>query len=136
MESGTPKSLKQRTIIFFELHPDPDQALTAARMLEGISGIAEVKRESPTQLSIRYDLLQVSLEEIETALTDTGFHLSNTLSIKLCRALYYYTEEIERANRGCRRGQCKCTRRIFINRYQKLKHGRHDPRPEHWRRYL
>lgn len=136
MEGEDATIIKLREIEFMDLHPDREQARTAARLLTGISGIMEVSAPSAVLLQVRYDLLQVSLEQIETALGEFGFHLSNKLVHKLRRALYYYTEETERANNGCPRGDSNCTRKIFINRYQQLEHGCQDPRPDHWRRYL
>ena len=128
--------IKQREIAFAELHPNPDQAETAALLLTGIEGILTAEREEPTLLSIRYNLMQISLEQIESALIETGFHLSTKLLFKLRRALYYYTEETQRANSGCRHGDSKCTRKIFVNRYQQMDHSCRDHRPEHWRKYL
>ena len=74
--------------------------------------------------------------EIETALTEAGYHLSSRLLYKLKRALHYYTEETERANNGCPRGDSNCTQRIFISHYGRHAHGCRDHRPDHWRKYL
>jgi hypothetical protein len=128
--------IKQRQVPFMELHPDPDQAATAAEMLIDVEGILDAEALSPTLLNVRYHLLEVSLEQIESALTETGFHLSNRPIYALKRALYYYTEETQRANNGCPRGESNCTRKIFIDRYRRRDHSLRDPRPEHWRKYL
>ncbi|MES9962584.1 MAG: hypothetical protein ABW116_03505 [Candidatus Sedimenticola sp. 20ELBAFRAG] len=127
--------IKQREIAFVEMHPDANQAQTAAQQLMEIDGIIHAQAESPTQLQIRYNVLEVTLEQIEGALTDAGFHISSRLIHKLRRALYYYTEEIQRANNGCSQGETKCTRQIFINRYQQINHSCRDSRPGHWRKY-
>jgi len=136
MERDEKDIIKQRQVHFNEMHPDPDQAQTAAEMLADVEGILEVGTESPVILNLRYDVLKISLEQIESALVETGFHLSNQLIYTLKRALYYYTEETQRANKGCHRGDSNCTRKIFIDHYQRRDHTLRDPRPEHWRRYL
>lgn len=134
MTTNDTNLVKYREVVFNELHPDPKQAHTAAMLLAGIEGIHEVRPLSPTQLQIQYHIFEISLEQIESALVDEGFNLSCKLIHRLKRALYYYTEETERANNGCS-SSCKCTRKIFINRYNQLNHDCRDPRPEHWRKY-
>ena len=127
---------KQRDVLFCALHDDKNQALTASQMLTDLDGIVLAEATSETHLMIHYDLRFFTLADIEELLTAVGFHLDNTLLIKLKRALYRYTEETERANLGCTEGQSNCTREVFINRYQKLPHGCRDKRPDHWRDYL
>jgi hypothetical protein len=136
MSSEDTDLIKYREIAFNELHPDPRQAHTAALLLTGIEGILETRPLGPTLLQISYNILDISLEQIESALADEGFNLSCRLVHRLKRALYYYTEETQRANSGCDQPNCKCTRNIFINRYNRLNHDCRDPRPEHWRKYL
>ncbi|MCU7851216.1 MAG: hypothetical protein KZQ80_03295 [Candidatus Thiodiazotropha sp. (ex Monitilora ramsayi)] len=133
----TPHDLvKHRDIHFVELHPDPNQAETASHLLADIEGIVSVTIVSATHLRITYQLMQLSLEQIEHGLTAMGLHLDNRLLYRLMRALYYYTEDTERANLGCTQTDSKCTRQIFADRYQRLNHGLRDHRPEHWRKYL
>ena len=135
---GDPKDdfVKLREIGFDELHPDPDQARTASLQLVGVAGVLAVEAVSATLLRVRYDVMRVTLEQIEGALDDAGFHLDNRLLLRLKRALWYYTEEVERANHGCARGSTNCTQKIYITRYQHGAHGCRDRRPEHWRQYL
>ena len=128
--------VKHRDIHFAELHPDPNQASTAADLLVNVSGILKTDPLSPTLLQVEYALMEVSLEQIETGLTAMGLHIDNRLLYRLKRALYYYTEETERANLGCTRTDTKCTRQIFADRYQRMNHQLRDNRPEHWRKYL
>ncbi|GAB6043414.1 hypothetical protein [Endothiovibrio diazotrophicus] len=129
-------AIKQREICFAALHPDPNQAHTALLLLDGIEGMESVRLIGERCIGVRYDLRHLSLQVIEEMLSELGFHLETNLLTKLKRALYYYTEETECANRGCQMPQPAATREIFINRYQHLPHGCRDPRPEYWRRYL
>lgn len=128
--------VKHRDIHFVELHPDPNQAETAAQLLSEVDGIVAIEERSPGHLHISYQLMEVSLEQIEHGLTAMGLHLDNRLLYRLMRALHYYTEEIERANLGCTRSDSKCTRQIFADHYQRQNHRLRDQRPEHWRKYL
>lgn len=127
---------KQRDVMFNALHDDPSQALTASQMLVDLDGIVLAKAISDIHLVVHYDLRFFTLVDIEELLSTVGFHLDNSLLIKLKRALYRYTEETERANMGCPEGQSNCTREVFINRYQQLPHGCRDKRPDYWRDYL
>jgi hypothetical protein len=133
----TPHDLvKLRDIHFVELHPDPNQAETAAQLLSEIEGIVSLEQRSPTHLRVGYALMVICLEQIENGLTAMGLHIDDRLLYRLMRALYYYTEETERANLGCTQTDSKCTRQIFADHYQRQDHGLRDQRPEHWRKYL
>jgi len=128
--------IKQRDIHFSTFHPDDNQAVAAMRLLGGMPGIENLSVHSPLRLSVRYHLAHFTLAEIEALLQELGFHLDNSLLVKLTRALFHYSDETERANLGCYHGQCKTTRDVFINRYQQRPHGCRDTRPPHWRNYL
>ncbi|KHF26321.1 hypothetical protein [Solemya velum gill symbiont] len=129
-------NFKVRELAFDPAHPDPDQVQAAALSLADITGILEVHVTSTQSLRVHYELLEISLEQIETGLIDAGFHLSNKLMHKIKRALHYYTEEVERANQGCAKGNSNCTRKVFIEHYRHGQHGCRDHRPNHWRHYL
>jgi hypothetical protein len=128
--------VKYREIHFVEINPDPDQASTAAALLSDVEGVVLAKPITPTHLHVNYQLMVVTLEQIEIGLTRMGLHIDNRLLYRLKRALHYYTEDVERANLGCYRGDSKCTRMIFADHYQRKNHGLRDQRPEHWRKYL
>jgi len=128
--------LRHREIAFCELHPDPRQAESAAMALADMVGVSHVQLDSPSFLRISYNVLEVTLEQIDALLTEMGFHLDNGLVHRIKRALAYYTEETMRANIGCTRGESNCTQKIFADRYARGDHGCRDQRPEHWRRYL
>jgi len=128
--------IKHREITFCELHPDTEQGQTALLLLSDIDGVHRLHVCDMGNLHISYDLRLISLLIIEEALTELGFHLSNSLISKLKRALHHYTEETQRANLGCCRNNDNCTREVFISRYQRIRHGCRDDRPTHWRRYL
>jgi len=128
--------IKHRQINFRDLHPERNDARTAADFLAGVEGVLGAEPESPIVLNISYDLLRTTLQEIEEALDELGLHLDNGLLFRVRRALYYYTEDTFRENCGCKRGESNCTKRVFARRWETLEHGCRDQRPEHWRRYL
>lgn len=128
--------LREREINFCTLHPDPDQAATAAAMLATCEGVIAVAHESAARISVRYDLRLTRLSLIEENLEKRGFHLDNSLLSRMRRALAYYLEDTECHNRGCGNGDRNNTTQVFINRYRQRQHGCQDERPRHWRRYL
>ena len=125
MDSGNlPKTelIKQREIYFSELCKDPlKQAEHAISCLDDISGIQSVSA--------------VSTVHIQEFLRKIGFHLDNSLLFRLQRALWYYTEFNQRTMLGCEQNNGHSTQQVFINRYERLKHGCRDHRPEHLRQY-
>jgi len=131
----TKELIKSREIGFVEPHPCPNQAGTAATLLDGMDGILGAEAPESTRLIVRYQLPQLSLQDIEAALTEVGFHLDGSLLARMKRAMINYLEETQCANLGCTRGKSNCTLKVFINRYEKLAHGCRDRRPPHWRDY-
>lgn len=136
MSTVSNDAIKCREIWFRGPHPDPNQALTATLILSDVEGILDVHPTSNAMMMVTYDVSQITLQIIDTFLSELGFHLDNSLLMKLRRALYYYTEELQQDVMGCGRGRGNCTRDVFINRYRQLEHGCRDVRPDHWRQYL
>jgi hypothetical protein len=136
MEIPDDERIKHREIAFRELHPNLDQSGTAVRFLSQVEGVIASEAASTTLVRVSYDVLAVTLKELEDALVELGLHLDNRLLLRVKRALYYYTEDTLRANCGCPQGPSNCTKKVFALRYQQIEHGCRDQRPEHWRRYL
>lgn len=63
-------------------------------LLRGRMGVAAVEIEG-NAIEITYDLLQVSLEELEAVLTEAGARLGGGWPERLRRALIHESEEIE-----------------------------------------
>jgi hypothetical protein len=136
MEIPDDERIKHREIAFRELHPNLDQSGTAVRFLSQVEGVLASEVASTTLVRVSYDVLAVTLKELEDGLVELGLHLDNRLLLRVKRALYYYTEDTLRANCGCPHGPSNCTKKVFALRYQQIEHGCRDQRPEHWRRYL
>jgi len=135
MDIADTDRIKHRQIHFRDLHPERNDARTAADFLGGVDGVLRTDPVTPIQLHLSYDLALTCLQEIETALDELGLHLDNGLMFRIRRALCYYIEDTFRENCGCKRDS-NCTKLVFAKRYQTLEHGCRDQRPEHWRRYL
>jgi len=136
MGSRNDDRVKRREIQFSTLHPDPRQAETAAIILEGVEGILLAEARDPVTLWVHYHIEVICLTHVEALLGSHGLHLDNNLLGKLKRALAHYTEETQRDNLGCPRGDSNCTTKVFISSYRRREHGCRDERPKHWRRYL
>lgn len=126
---------KTREVSFDALHPDPNQAQSALWWLAGVPGFLHGTVLGPQRLLLHYDVQHLTLTMIETALSELGFHLDNSLLCKLRRALYAYCEENERAHLGLTTTTKDFTRAVFIEHYQHKPHGCRDERPAHWREY-
>ena len=75
------------------------QAHTAAAALVDAPGVVRAEPLSPVLLGISYDLVQVTLEQIETALTEAGYVGEDVESI-LAHLLHAADFNVERAERG------------------------------------
>jgi hypothetical protein len=130
--------LKKREISFKGLNAPSLNAQGALPLLTEVNGVHKAEIYGEAGLGITYDLAIITLEQIETALQEVGFHLENSLINRFRRALYYFTEENERSSLGLTKLTCShgCAVRIFAAHYRATKHGCRDSRPEHLRRYL
>jgi len=135
MTSGNSEFIKQREILFMSPQRDNDPAASAIALLKDIEGIIEAAHLHPFGIHVSYHLAKITLNDIEDALQEIGFHLDNSVLSKLKRALIYYAEDTQLANLGYDHAESKSTLEIFINRYNQLRHGCRDERPVHFRHY-
>ena len=124
---------KQREIRFTKMPPgQAGQALQSLRMLKGVVVTAG---ERDLSLVVRYSVLDYSLEIIEDALRDAGFHLDNSLYAKLVRALVYFCEETQRHNLESPERLIKKSNEVYIKVYDQHPHGDRDDTPPELREY-
>lgn len=128
--------IKQHEIHFRNVDPAANDARETLRLLMDVQGIVDIRALTPDCVQVRYDLRQITLQVIESALIEVGFHLDNGLLSKMKRALFYYTEETQLVNRGYQHDQASSTLDIFVSCYNQREHGCRDDRPEYLRRYL
>lgn len=110
------------------------QAKEALILLHDLPHLVVLGTVGDTGLLIRYELPFYTLEKIEIALIDQGFHLDNSLLNKLRRALIHYFEDVQRQNMA-QPEQRERSRRIFARVYEQHAHGDHDDTPREWRDY-
>lgn len=125
----TGKDIVKNRVLRFA-RSDDNQAEKAMKLLADVNGIEQMSVTSPNRLQIRYDLQQLSLQMLESALKQVGFELDNSLITRIKRALYAYCEDTQRSTLGIE--QAKAEHHALSLSDQ----GTHDPRPDNWRRYV
>ncbi len=102
-ESGKPPpkksqgSLVQQRVLYLDNQPDEQQSENLLRELQSMMGIvyAAINKK---QLTIRYDLLQADIKQIEANIEKAGNKLSHKWGQTLRRAFIHYQEEAELDN--------------------------------------
>ena len=123
---------KDREIVF---HAVPTgQAERALILLEGMEGLTAVAGVEANYLLVRYNVCEYTLEGLEGALSNQGFHLDNSLLSKLKRALAYFCESVQRRNVAANEPDIK-SQHAFVKAYERHLHGDRDETPEEWRDY-
>lgn len=110
------------------------QAKEAFILLQDLPHLTVLSAVGDTGLLIRYELPFYTLEKIESALIDQGFHLDNALFIKLKRSLIHYLESVQCQNLS-QPEQRERSKRIFAQVYEHHSHGDHDATPPELREY-
>jgi hypothetical protein len=129
-----PAPEKSREIRFSALPPgQTEDALKALCLFKGLH-VAPVPG-TQRRLRVRYSILDYSLEMLENALRQAGYHLDNTLYSKLVRALVYFCEETERHNLLSPERLIKQSNEVYIQAYEQHPHGDHDETPVDLREY-
>ncbi|MGE5318647.1 MAG: hypothetical protein ACM3KD_00570 [Hyphomicrobiaceae bacterium] len=123
---------KTREIVFYPL--PIDQAERALSLLAGLEGLDVTAGADRYRLQVRYHICEYTLEGLETALANQGFHLDNSLLSKLKRALAYFCESVQRRNVAANEPDIK-SQQAFMKVYERHLHGDCDETPEEWRSY-
>jgi len=125
---------KERSILFSKF--PPGQVPEATGFLGSMESLDVEPRTERLAVDVAYDLHDHSLEELEAALENTGFHLDSTLMSKLMRALIYYVEETQLHNLGAPdRLLKKSQNEAYTHAWERHPHGDHDDTPPEWREY-
>lgn len=109
----------------------PDQANKAGQLLSGVPGIEHVEVVAPCCMNIRYNVEELTLQMIESALCEVGFELDDGLMIRLKRAVFSYCEDALRASIGVDEASNGKTTTLTLSH-----HTLQDPRPHDWRKYV
>jgi len=129
---NTPLDIHKRREIVFDPFPH-GQAALAVQILSGLSGLIVRSLDLHT-IEICYRIGDYTLEGLETGLEAQGFHLHNTLLIRIRRALVHYCERTQRENIAHPAAPTK-QYKPHIEAWQKRPHGDHDDTPAEWRQY-
>jgi hypothetical protein len=124
---------KTREIRFKDL--PPGQVAQARRSLAALRGVRVEDSDDPLLLIIHYDVLDYTLELIEEALVNAGFHLDRSLMIRLHRALIYYVEDTQVHNLRSPERLIKQSHEVYMKAYSHHQHGDHDDTPPDLREY-
>ena len=108
-----------------------DQAGKAEQILADVSGIRQTQVVGPNHLQIRYNVEELTLQMIESALRDVGFDLHDDLIVNFKRAVFSYCEDALRASIGVDQHAHDNQPSITL-RHPSLK----DPRPHNWRKFV
>jgi len=123
---------KDREIVF---HALPEgQVERALILLQGMDGLSSQAGAEANHLLVRYNVCEYTLEGLELALSNQGFHLDNSLLCKLKRALAYFCESVQRRNIAANEPDIK-SQQAFVKVYERHLHGDRDETPEEWRDY-
>ena len=107
-----------------------DQAEKAMKLLSGVGGIEKMSVITPDALRIRYDVQQLTLQMLESALIQVNFKLDTGLITQIRRALFAYCEEAQRSTLGIEQTKTE------YHTLSLSEQGSHDPRPDNWRHYV
>ena len=128
------EKLKQRNIRLTGPQQGPVSTESAALLLRDVRGVLRVRMTGPDRLAVSYNVRIITMQIIESLLTEFGYRLHTGFFCRLMRILCYYIEDIECSN--CSPDQAEYTRDAFITRYLRRPHGCRDHRPDYLRRYL
>ena len=125
---------KERNIAFAEI--PPGQVTEASSFLGHVEHLEVVPHGERRTIAVAYDLHEHSLQELEGALEDKGFHLETSLMNKMMRALIYYVEETQIHNFGAHDRLLKRSQNeAYTHAWERHPHGDHDDTPPEWREY-
>lgn len=125
---------KERNVLFSKF--PPGQVPEASDFLSTIEQVEVEPHVERRAVAVAYDLHQHSLQELEGALEERGYHLDNTLMSKMMRALIYYVEETQLHNLDApERPLKKSQHEAYTRAWERHPHGDHDDTPPEWREY-
>ena len=124
---------KDREIRFTHSLTKTDQAEIAARLLMDVAGIELSVQIRPNVLRVRYDIRQITLQMLESALIDVNFKLRDSLIKRFKHELIAYCEGALRSSLGIEIDQQQPP---SLSLPKSASHHSLDPRPDNWRNYI
>ena len=134
MTGDLPDAIKHRDLVFTD--DPPGQVERAFALLSGLEGLKVERGNERNCLHIIYSLLDYSLEGLEHALAQQGFHLDGGALGQISKKLTYYREEVEYHNLNVPELHGRARRsEVFAKAYEHHLHGDHDDTPPELREY-
>lgn len=131
----TPFELDKQHDIVFNGEPQ-EQLEQAYLLLSGLPGCKVEYGNSPYTLRVSYNLRDYTLEGLENALIEEGFHLDHSLLHSIGRKIIYYCEDTTCHNMEIPVHPTKKNEReVFVKAYDQQPHGDHDDVPPELRDY-
>lgn len=110
------------------------QVEQAKALLESLENLEVAPGVLPNSLSVWYEVTDYTMEDLETALINQGFHLENTLYCKIIRALVYFSEDTQLRNMSQPERLIKKSHEVYSKAWEHHPHGDHDDTPPELRR--
>ena len=110
------------------------QVEQARALLESLENLEVAPGVMPNSLSVWYEVTDYTMEGLETALINQGFHLENTLYCKMIRALVYFCEDTQLRNMSQPERLIKKSHEVYSKAWEHHPHGDHDDTPPELRR--
>lgn len=110
------------------------QVEQARALLESLENLEVAPGVLPNSLSVWYEVTDYTMEGLETALINQGFHLENTLYCKIIRALVYFSEDTQLRNMRQPERLIKKSHEVYSKAWEHHPHGDHDDTPPELRR--
>ncbi len=129
----TPGTFKRRELRFGAL--PPEQTHRAFELLSGLEGLRVEAIEGRRALTVSYDIFDYTLEGLEEALLQQGFHLDNTLYSKIVRALVRYCEQTQLHTLRSPQRLIKKSNEVYVKAWDHHLHGDRDDTPPELREY-
>lgn len=113
----------------------PGQAAQAWRSLAALRGVRVEAGPDELTLIVHYNVLDFTLQLLDEALVNAGFHLDRSLLIRLHRALIYYVEDTQVHNLRSPERLIKQSHEVYIQAYAHHLHGDRDETPPELREF-
>jgi hypothetical protein len=113
----------------------PGQVAQARRSLAVLRGVQVESGRDDLSLVVHYNVLDFTLELLESCLVSAGFQLDRALLVRLHRAVIYYVEDTQVHNLRSPERLIKQSHEVYIKAYAAHPHGDHDDTPPDLREY-
>ncbi|QDX82932.1 hypothetical protein B9N43_10930 [Denitratisoma sp. DHT3] len=127
LDDPHPGSRKQREIRFDGARPG--QVAEAMALLLDLERLQVREGQGPNSLTVEYEIVDFTLQGLETALVRQGFHLDHSVYAQLSRAVIYFCEETQLRNLSHPERLLKKSHEVYSKAWERHPHGDRDETP-------